>query len=619
MRLVLAVIAFGAVIAALLFSAAPEGDWPFYGHDAGGQRYSPLSAINRENVGRLQVAWTYRTGDGYQPEHSNPTAFEATPLYVNGTLYIATPLGHVVALDPLTGKPRWSYDAKVPRDKGYGDFASRGVSMWKSRIFVATVDARLIALDALSGKPVASFGDNGEVNLRNGLRIAPRGFSDYEETSPPAIVGNTVIVGSGIADNGATDMASGEVRGYDAVSGRLKWTWDPLPASLRMTGAANAWSVIAADPQRNLVFVPTGSASPDYYGGERLGDDLYANSVVALDATTGKRVWHFQTVRHDLWDYDVASPPILFDVRRGGASIAAVGVGSKSGNFFLLDRATGKPIFGVEDRPVPQTDVAGEKTSATQPFPVSPKGLAPQGVAAPWGATDADRAFCTAEMGKLRNEGVFTPPSVGGSYFLPGNIGGMAWGGAAYDPAHRLLLIPTNNLGAEVRLIPRGDFARERETEGRNINGDWEFAEQRGTPYGMARRLLRAPSGLPCIAPPWGVLNGVDADTGEVKWTTPTGSFKPGVTPPGSPSLGGPIVTAGGLVFMAGTLDPGIYAYDVESGKQLWRGELPTSARATPMTFRGRDGRQFLVIAAGGHGVKGLGPVGDYLVAFALR
>jgi quinoprotein glucose dehydrogenase len=414
-------------------------------------------------------------------------------------------------------------------------------------------------------------------------------------------------------------MASGEVRGYDAVSGRLKWTWDPLPASLRMTGAANAWSVIAADPQRNLVFVPTGSASPDYYGGERLGDDLYANSVVALDATTGKRVWHFQTVRHDLWDYDVASPPILFDVRRGGASIAAVGVGSKSGNFFLLDRATGKPIFGVEDRPVPQTDVAGEKTSATQPFPVSPKGLAPQGVAAPWGATDADRAFCTAEMGKLRNEGVFTPPSVGGSYFLPGNIGGMAWGGAAYDPAHRLLLIPTNNLGAEVRLIPRGDFARERETEGRNINGDWEFAEQRGTPYGMARRLLRAPSGLPCIAPPWGVLNGVDADTGEVKWTTPTGSFKPGVTPPGSPSLGGPIVTAGGLVFMAGTLDPGIYAYDVETGKQLWRGELPTSARATPMTFRGRDGRQFLVIAAGGHGVKGLGPVGDYLVAFALR
>jgi quinoprotein glucose dehydrogenase len=221
-------------------------------------------------------------------------------------------------------------------------------------------------------------------------------------------------------------------------------------------------------------------------------------------------------------------------------------------------------------------------------------------------------------MGKLRNQGVFTPPSIGGSYFLPGNVGGMAWGGAAYDPAHRLLLIPTNNIGAEVRLIPRADFNRERETEGRNINGDWEFAEQRGTPYGMARRLLRAPSGLPCIAPPWGVLNGVDADTGEVKWTTPTGSLKQGVAPPGSITLGGPIATAGGLVFMAGTLDPAIYAYDVEAGKQLWRGELPTSARATPMTYRGKDGRQYLVIAAGGHGIPGMAPLGDYLVAFSL-
>jgi quinoprotein glucose dehydrogenase len=626
-------------LAALLLSFADTHDdeWPVYGHDAGGQRYSPLAGINRQNVASLQIAWTYQTGDGYKPERSNATAFEATPLYADGTLYVATPLGHVVALDPLTGKPRWSYDAKVPRDKGYGDFANRGVSIWKpatgpGRIFVATVDARLIALDAVSGKLIAGFGDNGEINLRNGLRIAPRGFADYEETSPPAIVGDTVVVGSGIADNGATDQASGEVRGYDAATGKLKWTWDPIPqepnapgaetwnnGSAKRTGAANAWSVIVSDPQRNLIFVPTGSASPDYFGGQRLGDNLFANSVVALNASTGKRVWHFQTVHHDLWDYDVASPPILFDMHRSGRNIAAVGIGSKSGNYFVLDRATGKPIFGVEERPVPQSDVSGEKTSATQPFPVAPKGLAPQGVAVPWGATDADRAFCTAEMSKLRNEGVFTPPSTGGSYFLPGNIGGMAWGGAAYDPVHRLLVIPTNNIGAEVRLVPRADFVRERETAGRNINGDWEFAEQRGTPYGMARRLLRAPSGLPCIAPPWGIVNAVDADTGAIRWTTPTGSFMPGVAPPGSPALGGPIVTAGGLVFMAGTFDAAIYAYDVETGKQLWRGELPTSARATPMTFRGSDGRQYLVIAAGGHGVKGLAPLGDYLVAFALK
>jgi quinoprotein glucose dehydrogenase len=616
-RLTLAFIGF------IVLAASPGDEWLFYGHDSGGQRYSPLAVINRGNVASLQVAWTYRTGDGYQPEHGRSTAFEATPLYVDGTLYLATPLGRVLALDPLTGKPIWSFDAKVPRDKGYGDFASRGVSIWRSsagklRIFVATIDARLLAIDAVTGKPVAGFGDNGEVNLRNGLRIAPRGFADYEETSPPAIVGNTVIVGSGIADNAATDQASGEVRGYDAVTGKLKWTWDPLP-QLPHTGAANAWSVIVADPGRNLVFVPTGSASPDYYGGERLGDNLYANSLVALNASAGQRVWHFQTVHHDLWDYDVASPPTLFDVRRNGRDVAAVGVGSKSGNYFVLDRATGKPIFGVEERTASQSDVPGEKTSATQPFPVSPKGLAPQGPVAPWGATEGDRAFCTAEIGKLRNEGVFTPPSLGGSYILPGNIGGMAWGGAAYDPSHRMLLIPTNNLGAEVRLIPRADFDRERETEGRNVNGDWEFAEQRGTPYGMARRLLRAPSGLPCNAPPWGILNGVDADTGEVKWTTPTGSFKPGVAPPGSPALGGAIVTAGGLVFMAGTLDPAIYAYDVETGKQLWRGELPTSARATPMTYRGKDGRQYLVISAGGHGIPEMAPLGDYLVAFTLK
>ncbi len=624
-----------SVAAFLLVSFAGHSDdeWPAYGHDPGGQRYSALSAINRGNVASLHVAWTWRSGDGYQPEHGRPTAFEATPLYVNGVLYLATPLGHVVALDPETGKPRWSYDAKVPRDKGYGDFASRGVSIWKqSRIFVATIDARLIALDAATGKLAAGFGDNGVVNLRNGLRIAPRGFADYEETSPPAIVGNTVIVGSAIADNASTDQASGEVRGYDAVTGKLKWTWDPIPqeaggpggdtwkdGSAKRTGAANAWSVIASDSERNLVFVPTGSASPDYYGGERLGDDLFANSVVALDASTGKRVWHFQTVHHDLWDYDVAAPPILFDVRRDGRDIPVVGVGSKSGNFFVLDRATGKPVFGVEERPVPQTDVPGETTSPTQPFPVSPQHLAPQNAATPWGATEADRAFCASEMGKLRNEGVFTPPSLKGSYILPGNIGGMAWGGAAFDPAHRLLLIPTNNIGAEVRLFPRAEFDRPGEPEGRNMDGDWEFARQRGTPYGMGRRLLVGPSGLPCIAPPWGVLNGVDADTGQVKWTTPTGSFKPGVTPPGSIALGGPIVTAGGLVFMAGTLDAAIYAYDVETGKQLWRGELPTSARAMPMTFRAKDGRQYLVIAAGGHGIKGMAPLGDYLLAFTLN
>jgi quinoprotein glucose dehydrogenase len=429
-------------------------------------------------------------------------------------------------------------------------------------------------------------------------------------------VGDTIVVGSGVADNGSVDQPSGEVRGYEALTGKLKWTWHPLSADPKAPGAANTWSVIAADPERGLVFLPVTSPSPDYYGGERPGDNLYANSIVALKASTGERVWAFQTVHHDLWDYDIASPPILFDVHRDGAVIPAIAVGSKSGNFFVLDRVTGKPVFGVEERRVPQSDVEGEKASATQPFPVAPKPLAPQSPGVAWGANEADRAFCTEEISKLRNEGVFTPPSVRGSYMIPGNVGGMAWGGAAFDPGHRLLFIPTNNIGAEVRLIPRADFERERETEGRKVNGDWEFAAQRGTPYGMARRLLLSPGGLPCIAPPWGVLNAVDADTGELKWTTPTGIFRAGI--PGSISLGGPVATAGGLVFMAGTLDAAIYAFDAETGKQLWRGELPTSARATPMTYRGPDGRQYLLISAGGHGIPAFAPLGDYLVAFAL-
>jgi quinoprotein glucose dehydrogenase len=625
-----------AGITVFAFASDPNDEWPSYGRDPGGQRFSPLAAIDRGNVASLKVAWTFRTGDAYQPAQSRPTAFEATPLYIDGTIFLGTPLGRVIALDPVTGKELWSFDSRVPRDKGYGDFTNRGVSVWKSssgerRIFIATIDARLIALDAATGKPSPGFGDNGIVNLRNGLRIAPRGFADYEETSPPAILGNTIVVGSGVADNWSVNQASGEVRGFDVITGKLKWTWDPIPQnpksagadtwkgqSAHRTGAANAWSVIAADPERNLVFVPTGSPSPDYYGGERIGDNVFGDSVVALRADTGERVWHFQLVHHDLWDYDVASPPILFDVHRSGQSIPAIGVGSKDGFFFILNRNTGKPIFGVKERAVPQSDVAGEISSRTQPFPVLPPALAPQKAPEAWGIDEANRKWCADEIGKVRSEGVFTPPSLRGSYIAPGNIGGMAWGGAAFDVAHHLLVIPTNNIAAEVRLIPRADFARAQSEVGRSLDGDWEFAPQEGTPYGMARRLLRSPSGLPCNAPPWGVLNGVNADTGELKWTVPIGQF--GDLPPdyGSITLGGPIVTAGGLVFMAGTLDPAIYAFDVTTGKQRWKGDLPTSARSTPMTYRGPNGKQYLIVSAGGHGITGMAPLGDYVVAFAL-
>ncbi len=645
--------------ASLLLAAAaplapppPAEDWPAWGHDPGGQRFSPLAGIDRSNVQRLRVAWIFHTGDAYQPQHSRPTAFEATPLYLDGTLYLSTPLGRVFALDPVSGRQRWVYDSKVPRDAGYGDFASRGVATWRStagerRIIVATIDARLIEIGAGNGKVIDGFGDHGVVDLRHGLRIPPRGdgFADYEETSPPAVVGDTIVVGSGIADNGSVAQPSGEVRGFDAATGKLRWSWDPIPqgvggttgkgaaaptadswqnGSAPRTGAANAWSVIAADPERDLVFVPTGSPSPDYYGGERLGDNRDANSLVALRASTGERVWGFQLVHHDLWDYDVATPPVLFDVHRGGDTIPAVGVGDKDGNYFILDRRSGAPVFGVEERPVPASDVAGEKAAATQPFPLAPPPLAPQRLDPDriQGAEE-DRNWCRQEIAKLRSEGVFTPPSLRGTLVVPGNVGGMAWGGAAYDPTHRLLLVPVNNLAAQVRLIPRAELDREREAAHRDLRGNWEIAPQLGTPFGMARRFLVAPGGWPCTPPPWGTLVAVDADSGALRWSVPLGqmpSLGPAAAPPpelGAVSLGGPIVTAGGVVFIGGTLDRGFRAFDVETGRELWRAELPSSARAMPMTFRGPDGKQYVVIAAGGHGLP-TAPLEDSLVAFAL-
>ncbi len=628
------------LLSSVIGIGAQNGDWLYYGRDPGGQRFSPLTEINRSNVKSLKVAWTFHTGDAYAPKNgSKPTQFEATPLYVDGTLYIGTPLGRVIALDPVTGKQRWAYDPHVDRDKGYGDFATRGVSMWKSpqgqrRIYIATIDARLIAVDAGTGKPCLDFGDNGIVNLRHGLRIEPRGFADYEETSPPAVVGNVLVVGSGIQDNGWTDEPSGEVRGFDAVTGKLKWSWDPIPqdphavgantwknGAAARTGAANAWSVIAADEARNLVFVPTGSASPDYYGGLRLGDDLFADSVVALRTDTGEPVWHFQTVHHDLWDFDVATPPLLFDIHRNGATIPAIAIGSKTANLFILNRETGAPIFGVEERPVPQTDVPGEQTSPTQPFPIKPAPVSSQHMttADAWGIDDADRKWCQDEISKLRTDGIFTPPSLKGSLSMPGNVGGQNWGGMTYDPIHDLLILPENHIAAEMRLVPSDQVDETRHEVGRKIDGDWEVAPQRGAPYGMMRRFLLSPKRIPCTPPPWGTLLAIQASTGDKKWGTPLGRFSPRLPAQyGSISLGGPIATAGGLVFIGSTLDTSIYAFDVETGRELWKGDLPTSAKATPMTFKGPDGKQYLVVCAGGYGIPDLSPIGDAVVAFTL-
>jgi quinoprotein glucose dehydrogenase len=624
----------------LIVSLQAQGDWPVYGRDAGGARFSPLTQITAGNVATLQVAWTYHTGIPDMSSMSHrPPALEVTPIVVDGTMYVITPTGIVAALDPATGTERWRYDAGVNPHRGYGDFASRGVSYWRdsraaagatcaNRIIAATIDARLVALDAATGKPCTRFGTSGVVDLRKGLRVAPDEFAFYEVTSPPAIVGDLIITGSAIADNTNLAPASGEVRAWDARTGALKWSFDPIPQdstdpafktwerwSATRTGGANVWSVIVADPARDLVFLPTTSPAPDYFGGMRLGANRYANSIVALRASTGKVVWHFQTTHHDIWDYDNAAPPALGTVTQGGAKIPVVIQVPKTGMMYVLERTTGKPVFAVEERPVPPSSVPGEVASATQPFAAVTPPLSPLQYSADdaWGPTPEAQAACRTLLGNLRNDGPFTPPSLEGTLVVPGNIGGAAWGGVAIDESKALAIVPVNRLPAMVQLFRlegfNGDSMRASDTQ-RGLT-DFEYTRMHGTPYIMRRRLILGPTGLPCVKPPFGALVAVSLKSGAIAWSVPLGMMG-GF--PGAVNLGGPIATAGGVVFIGATLDRAIRAFDTETGRELWKADLPAGARATPMTYEA-GGRQFVVIAAGGGGPFG---AGDAIIAFAL-
>jgi quinoprotein glucose dehydrogenase len=619
---------------------AQKGDWPVYGHDPGGTRYSPLTQITRENVAQLKVAWTFHTGDISDGSGGRKrSGFETTPILVDGTLYLTTGFNRVIALDPETGKQRWAYDPLVEQAADYGDgMINRGVATWLDtdraegklchrRIFEATLDARLIALDSATGAPCPDFGSNGQVSLRNVARYLP---GQYHMTSAPTVIGDIVVVGSAINDNSRVDMPSGVVRGFDARTGALIWSWEPLPPNepgseknggkVWRTGAGNAWSTIVADPERGLVFVPTGSASPDYYGGLRLGDDKWADSVVALRAKTGELVWGFQLVHHNLWDFDTASPPLLTTIVHDGKNIPVVIQGNKTGFLYVLNRDTGVPVFPVEERAVPKSDIPGEVTSPTQPFPLAPPALVPQHLSPDeaWGITPADRDACRAMLQGMRNEGVFTPPSIKGTLTIPGNVGGMNWSGYAFDPQHSLLVVNVNNLPANVRMIPADKLENDAETNTNTEHG--EYGWQRGAPYGMFRQFIFSPSGLPCVPPPWGTLAAVDMATGKIRWQVPLGEMAPGKpVPPGSINLGGPIATASGLVFISGTWDPFIRAFDVETGKEIWKAQLPAGGHAMPMTYQMREnGKQYVLIAAGGHAKVEEEPQGDSLVAFTL-
>ncbi len=627
-----------------------SAQWPSYGNDPGGERYSPIDQINRSNVSQLKVAWTYHTGDVSDGTHTKrKTSFENTPIVVDGTMYISTPFSRVIALDPATGAEKWTFDPRIDLQAYYSEgLINRGVASWldssrapgqpcNRRIFVATIDARLIALDAATGKTCADFGSAGQVNLKTaGIEVHTVYDGEYEETSPPAIIDNLVIVGSAIGDNTRVDEPPGTVRAFDTRTGALKWMFNPVPKSpddpgwkewkpeqAQKTGAGNIWSIISVDPQNDLVFIPGASASPDYYGGERLGSDLYADALVALHASTGKIAWAFQTTHHNLWDYDIPAMPLLCTIHRNGAEIPAVVQATKRGSLFIFNRLTGEPVFPITERPVPKSDVPGEEAWPTQPFPELPPPLVPQTVSAvdAFGVTFLDRRQCRKRMEGLRSEGIFTPPSIRGSLIVPGNAGGMNWSGGAFDPQHQLYVTNTNNLVADVHLVPRAQFDEEAKAA---RGSDVQFTEQNGTPYGLSRAIMRSSLGLPCNPPPWGLLSAVDLSTGQIKWSVPLGSIERflGLSSIlrdhgwGTPNFGGAIVTAGGLVFVGASLDPTFRAFDVETGQLLWQTELPAGGQATPMTYK-IGGKQYVVIAAGGHGNLGT-KLGDSVVAFAL-
>jgi quinoprotein glucose dehydrogenase len=621
-------------------------DWGYYGGDMFGQRFSRLSEINRKNVTHLTVAWTYRTGEnGAGFARANKLSFEATPILAFGLLYLETPTNIVIALDPQTGVQRWRFDPHIDRSRQYSEASSRGVSIWEDsdsrhtgacarRVLTGTLDARLLAVDAATGEPCKEFGTDGQVDLTNGLRIRDR--AAYLVTSPPAIYGNVVVVGSAIGDNRAAEVERGVIRAFDARSGALLWAFDPIPdspahpaaaewnlAQAATTGAANSWGLMSIDEDNGLVLVPTGSASPDYFGGTRLGSNRFADSLLALDVRSGKLVWHQQLVHHDLWDYDLAAQPVLGDIEVQGVPVPAVIQATKTGMLYVFDRTKGQPLFPINEKPVPPSFVAGEQASPTQPFSGLPSLVSQRPVdpADAWGVTFWDRGKCRDLLSAHRNEGIFTPPDPHGTILSPGYIGGVNWGGIVFDEQRQRVIAAVNHLPMLVTLIPQAEL-QEQIRSGNYPNSD--FAKQAGTPYAMRREPLLSPWGLPCTAPPWGTLVSVDLRRNRIAWQVPLGSTEgvgPWFAPTrdfGMPNMGGPIATAGDLVFVGAALDSYFRAFDIETGRELWKHRLPAGGQATPMTYRaGRNQRQFIVIAAGGHGVLNT-PRGDYVIAFAL-
>jgi quinoprotein glucose dehydrogenase len=658
-RIVLAGLAACATLVTTLVStrataAEPTGDagWSSYGGDPGGSRYSPLTQITKENVGKLELAWQYRTGaiNGISPEIKAIIDFQATPILLpeeaGGHLVVCDPFSKVIALDPARGTERWVMDPKIDRTNYAGRFKCRGVAYWhdatapadaacSSRIFVATPDKRLVAIDARSGRLCLGFGQQGIVDVEPYIQsLEPReGTKGTQLLSPPAVVRDVIAVSSTSNKFRSSSSVNGAIRGFDARTGALKWSWDPLvrdgAGGLQPTpqnvGGGNTWTPMSVDNEHDLLFVPTASPAPNYWGVHRPGDNKWANSIVALRGSTGELVWGFQTLHHDIWDRDAGSPPVVVDIHRDGETIPAVIQLVKTGMVFTFNRLTGEPVFPIEERKVPvDTDIRDEKLSPTQPFPTKPPVLVRDQITPDdaWGFTAFDRGKCREKIASFRYGGHYEPIMTRGTVLYPQPGGGPNWGGGAFDPQRNLLVTPVSQIPYYVQLIPKEQVDPEyakRPEAGAPMQGPGYIG---GTPYGVKQGPLMSPSFSPCTAPPWELLVAVDMAKGEIVWKVPFGVLDKLMPVPvplkwGTPAAGGPIITASGLIFIGATADARIHAFDVENGREIWVYKAPTAAQATPMTYM-VNGRQYVVFAAGGHDWFYPKGISDYLLAFAL-
>jgi membrane-bound PQQ-dependent dehydrogenase (glucose/quinate/shikimate family) len=621
---------------------APPSDWVRYGNNDGGARYARLDQITPANVANLKPIWTIRTGV--------QGAFKATPIQVRDTLYLCAGANVLMALDAETGAQRWRHDphVKAPPIGNFGT-SCRGVSYYRApdgykgdcpeRILTGTTDARLIAVDARTGESCKSFGENGQIDLKRGMGPFREGM--YFVTSPPTIAGHVAVVGGWVADNVSVGEPSGVVRAFDTITGKLVWAWDlgrpglttePPPGETYTPGTPNVWSIGSYDPKLNLVYLPTGNATPDYFGAERTKEmEKYNSSTVALDAATGAVRWSFQTVHHDIWDYDAPSQPVLVDLpTKDGSIVPALVQPTKRGELFLLDRRDGRAVATIEEKPVPQGGAKGEWTAKTQPFSTGLPNFRPDLTEkAMWGLTPLDQLWCRTEFRKLRYEGHLTPPMVTGSLQFPGNAGGFNWGSVAVDEDRHLLVAAPLVMANRVQLIPRAEMTK-----------GVRASPQLGTPYGARTEPFMSPLFVPCQQPPYGRLAVIDLETGKLLWSKPIGAANESgplglatglPLTMGVPLQAGSIVTKSGLIFIGGTMDKIFRAVDVSDGKVLWRARLPGAAQATPMTYLSpQTKRQIVVLTvpAASRGFPGArrgrrdappeDPKGGYVIAYAL-